>query len=322
MKLSIIVPVYNVEQYLEYCVQAIMAQGVDDCEVLLIDDGSTDCSGMLCDELQKRYECISVVHQPNGGLSAARNCGLDRAKGEYITFVDSDDELCIGTLKENLAYLTNHPEVDMLEYPVEVHAGGADAYSLTFSNETQRTDIFVDWVLRGGYRHCFAWNKIYRAHLWQSLRFPIGEYYEDVSVMPSIIRQCQCVRYSNIGCYRYVLHEGSITTSYRYSKQRQLFSNNYRLYLEVKDVPALRDEALRLWVGCLNQLIDMGRCADVDKADYEGVVGMVGKCCPPYKTLLKAVPNMVTRIKLLPLFLLGLETYCRCYVALTRTLLP
>ena len=120
MTLSIIIPVYNVEQHLERCIQSIVSQLPDDCEILLIDDGSTDRCGVLCDELQQRHHMIRAVHQHNQGLSAARNRGLDIAQGEYITFIDSDDELCFHTLKENLAHLLAHPEADMLEYPVEV----------------------------------------------------------------------------------------------------------------------------------------------------------------------------------------------------------
>ena len=93
MKLSIIVPVYNVEQYLVRCLESIVVEMRDDYELILVDDGSTDRSGEMCDEFAHQHPGLNVVvvHQPNGGLSAARNAGIDRARGEYITFVDSDD---------------------------------------------------------------------------------------------------------------------------------------------------------------------------------------------------------------------------------------
>ena len=319
MTLSIIIPVYNVERHLERCIQSIVSQLPDDCEILLIDDGSTDCCGVLCDELQQRHHMIRVVHQHNQGLSAARNKGLDIAQGEYITFIDSDDELCSHTLKENLAHLLAHPEVDMLEYPVEVHANTPKAYLLRFPDETQQTDIFADWIRREGYLHCYAWNKIYRAHLWRDTRFPIGEYYEDTAVMPSIIKQCRAIHYSANGCYRYIMHEGTITTSYRYDKQRQLFLNNHRLYLEIKDNPSLASEAMHLWTCCLNLLIDMGRCADVDRIDYHYLIGEASKYRPAYGPLFKAV-SVATRIKLSPLPLIGLQAYFRLYATFKSTL--
>ena len=261
-----------------------------------------------------------MVHQPNGGLSAARNAGIDRARGEYITFVDSDDYIDSQSLVYNMAFLEAHPEVDMLEYPVEVHAESPQSHPLIFFDETIKDDVFTDWIRRGGYKHCYAWNKIYRANLWKKLRFPVGAYFEDVAIMPSVIHECSCVHYSSQGCYRYVMHSGSITTSYRYLKQKALFEGNHRLYREIKNTPSLGDEALRLWVYCLNQLIDMGRCADVDNVDYSRVVAEADKFRPSCGALIKANPSIVTRIKLLPLLVLSLRNYCRLYALFTQSL--
>lgn len=321
MKLSVIVPVYNVERYLVRCVQSVIAQGLAEYELILVDDGSTDQCAMLCDEMQQQYAgVVKVIHQPNGGLSAARNRGIEVARGDYITFVDADDELCRGTLEDNMQYLLAHPEVDMLEYPVEVHAESEKAYHLTFPDEIQADDIFVDWIRREGYMHCYAWNKIYRAHLWSEIRFPQGEYYEDTAVMPRIVGQCRRVYYSSHGCYRYIMRAGTITTSYRYDRQRQLYTNSYRLYGEIKDNPALRIEALRMWIYCLNLLVDMGRCHDVDYTDYAHIIALTDVERPTFKALVEAAPGIATRLKLLPLPLVGLPMYCRVYAALTQTL--
>lgn len=324
MTLSIIVPVYNVEKHLVCCLESIAMQMRDDHELLLIDDGSTDASGSMCDTFAREHPQLNVVviHQPNGGLSAARNAGIDRARGEYLTFIDSDDYIDPHTLVHNMDFLAAHPEVDMLEYPIEVHAGSPDAHVLTFSDTTQCTDIFADWVLRGGYKHCYACNKIFRARVWSKLRFPVGEYFEDVAIMPDAIRECRQVHYSSHGCYRYVMHQGSITTSHRYCKQKALFEGNLRLYQEIKDIPSLCDEALRLWVYCLNQLIDMGRCADADRAEHHRIVAEADEVHPSYRKLLKAAPNAFTRIKLFPLLVLGLRSYCRLYISFTKPLHP
>lgn len=322
MQLSIIIPVYNVEQHLVRCIQSVLAQGLTHYEVILVDDGSTDQSGALCDALQSEHSCIRTIHQANGGLSAARNTGIEQAKGAYITFVDSDDELCPNTLKGNLEYLIAHPSIDMLEYPVEVHADSAQAYLLSFPDETQQADIFADWIRREGYLHCYAWNKIYRSSLWSQTRFPQGAYYEDTAVMPAIIQQCHSIHYSGHGCYRYIMHAGTITTSYRYDKQRQLFENNHRLYKEIKDNKMLQLEAMRLWICCLNLLVDMGRCTDVDTADYQRTIEEADAYHPSYRELIKAAPAMATRIKLLPLPLIGLKAYCHAYTTLTQPLHP
>ena len=121
MKLSIIIPVYKVEAYLDFCLKSIARQNVDDCEVILVDDGSPDGSGALCDEWARKAHLFHVVHsEKNQGLSAARNKGLDLACGDFVTFVDSDDYLSPGTLGSNLKLLESMPEADVLEYPARL----------------------------------------------------------------------------------------------------------------------------------------------------------------------------------------------------------
>lgn len=114
-KISIIIPVYNKESYLSRCLDSVLVQTFADWECLLIDDGSKDRSGLICDEYSKRDKRFIVVHKENGGVSSARNCGLERAKGAYIVFVDADDEIAPNTLQDNQALLDKEP--DVLEYP-------------------------------------------------------------------------------------------------------------------------------------------------------------------------------------------------------------
>ena len=325
MRLSIIVPVYNVEEHLLRCLESIAMQMRDDYELILVDDGSTDQSGAMCDAFACEHPELNVVvvHQPNGGLSVARNAGIERVRGEYLTFVDSDDYIDAHTLVPNVDFLLAHSEVDMLEYPIEVHSESAEAYVLSFSDETLGEELFVDWIRREGYTHSYACNKIYRTDLWHELRFPVGVYFEDGAIMPDVVRRCRNIHYSSKGCYRYVAHAGTITTNYKYVKFRHLFANNHRLYLFIKDTPDLRSEVMQLWTYCLNQLIDMGRCADVDRDDYEKVIGAAEAAHPSYKALLGTMflgAKDVRNLKLLPLPLMGLATYLRIYVALTTTL--
>ena len=98
--LSVVVPVYNVEETLDRCVDSILKQGVDNMEIILVDDGSLDGSPALCDAWSKRNERIKVIHKSNGGLSDARNAGIEQARGEYVTFVDSDDTLPVNALED------------------------------------------------------------------------------------------------------------------------------------------------------------------------------------------------------------------------------
>ena len=118
MKLSVIVPIYQAEDTLPQCLDSILQQHVDDLEMILVDDGSSDNSLMLCQEYASQHSLIKVIHQNNGGASSARNTGLDNATGEYITFVDSDDLVAPDTYQQLLAIATKHPEYDFIEYSI------------------------------------------------------------------------------------------------------------------------------------------------------------------------------------------------------------
>ena len=313
MKLSIIVPVYNVERCLGRCLDSIAVEMQEDYELILVDDGSTDRSGSLCDDFAAKHPQLHVVvvHQTNRGVSAARNQGLELARGEYVTFVDSDDYLSPKSIVENMEFLLANPEVDLLEYPIEMFAESSKAYVRTFVGKTLHNDLFVDWVRRAGNIYSYLWNKIYKKHLWAQVRFPIDVLcFEDGVVMPDIIRACSCIHYSETGCYRYVLHSNSLTSNHQYGRLRQLFMNNYHLYMHIKNDALLSVETMRLWSSCLNQLIDMGRCADVDENDYRNLIADVHKHHPPYMTLLR----VCRKIKLLPLPFMGIKTYMKMYL--------
>lgn len=109
IKLSIVVPVYNVEKYVTECLDSIIMQMIENCEIILVDDGSTDTSGIICDNYAKKYNFINVIHQENQGLAGARNSGLKVAKGDFVAFVDSDDKLSNGALAEVSTWMTNSP---------------------------------------------------------------------------------------------------------------------------------------------------------------------------------------------------------------------
>ena len=262
--LSVIVPVFNTAGTLERCVRSILSQQVDGLELILVDDGSTDASPALCDEFSGADARVRVIHRPNGGLSAARNSGIDAAKGTWIAFVDSDDELAPDTLSANLELAT--ADVDLVEFPVSVHYGAPNCYQLDFEPRTISGDfVFKHWIKSGGYNHCYAWNKIYRATLFEGIRFPEGENFEDAAICPSIIRKCRAVTYSDRGRYLYYSSGGSITRQYRFANQEPLFRHNLELLQYIKKSGADAESMSRLWNGCLNLLIDLARCKDADK---------------------------------------------------------
>lgn len=201
MRISVIIPVYRVEATLDRCVESVLNQHVDDMEVILVDDGSPDRCPEICDGWAEKDGRIRVVHKSNGGLSDARNAGLDIAQGDVITFVDSDDWVEADTYP---ALLEKLGDADMLEYPV--------AGRLTL---TERCFISTGeyWLQAKAYLHTFAWNKIYKRALFKEVRFPKGKVFEDVYTLPLLLRHCTKIVTTSHGRYHYTTNPKGITAT-------------------------------------------------------------------------------------------------------------
>lgn len=201
MKLSVIIPVYRVEATLNRCLESVLAQNVEDMEVILVDDGSPDNSPVMCDEWAVKDVRICVIHKINGGLSDARNAGLDIAKGEYVTFVDSDDYLLPDTYGPLLNMIGT---CDIIEFSV------ADRLAL---QDCCYDDMSKYWLESQAYSHAYAWNKIYRRSLFDGIYFPKGEIFEDVIMLPKLLRQAQRVMTTSKGFYCYTFNKQGITAT-------------------------------------------------------------------------------------------------------------
>lgn len=231
LELSIVIPVYNVAPYLPACLESVFGQTGFSFEVILVDDASTDNSGSICGEYARRDERVRYIrHARNAGLSSARNTGLVAARGRYITFVDSDDFLARDTLTRHMELLRQRPEVDVLEYPVQVHYGAEHSYLYQPAAHHPRVETFRDWVERGGYRYSFAWNKIYRRSLWQGLTFPEGLFFEDMYVVPLVMQRASVILAVPGGLYYYCSRNGSITTRPSVRKCEDLFHASLEFY--------------------------------------------------------------------------------------------
>ncbi len=180
--LSLILPVYAVEATIERCVESIRSQSFEDWEVILVDDGSPDASAAMCDTLAATDERIRAVHQENAGLSAARNAGLRVARGEYVTFVDTDDYLAPDTLAPLIEELRERPELDILEYSFVRHKGGEDEELVVLDRATF-ADFPSYWFGAQGYAHCYACNKLFRRAILPADFFAEGQTFEDVDAM-------------------------------------------------------------------------------------------------------------------------------------------
>ncbi len=213
--ISIIVPVYNVEKYLDCCMQSILHQSYKDYEVLLVDDGSTDGSGQICDAYAKEDKRIRVFHQENGGVSSARNLGLDKAKGAYIGFVDADD--CMDYRMLEILYDTltaEDADMVMCDFTMEdngcyYYAPGIAAEKMVWGRD-EALDILYKSCRRGG---DVLWNKLYRKKLFAGIRFPQGMCYEDAYVMHQLFERAERIVFINRKLYYYRNRKNSIMHS-------------------------------------------------------------------------------------------------------------
>lgn len=201
MKLSIIIPVYRTEATLHRCVESVLNQNLDDFEVILVDDGSPDNSPQICDDWAAKDAHIRVIHKPNGGLSNARNAGLDKAQGDYITFVDSDDYIAANTYAPLLQCME---DADLLEYSI------ANLLSLP---DCIYTDAQKYWHQSQAYRHTYACNKIYKKSLFCNIRYPEDKVFEDVYTLPHLLEAAKTIRTCSQGYYHYCYNPQSITAN-------------------------------------------------------------------------------------------------------------
>lgn len=207
MLLSVIIPVYNVVGTLRRCVDSVVSQGVDDMEVILVDDGSTDGSSAICDDYASQR--IRVVHQANAGLSEARNVGISMSRGDYLTFVDSDDYLGPDTYPALLERLTTS-DADILEYSIARDGCRGLASRLVFPDHAY-IGMADYWLDGQAYAHTYACNKIYKRQLFNHAAFPKGKKFEDVPTLWNLLKHAQKVVTTSLGLYHYTVNPLGIT---------------------------------------------------------------------------------------------------------------
>ena len=223
--ISIIVPVYNVAEYLEQCVSGILDQTFSDFELLLVDDGSTDRSGEICDRYKHADERIRVYHKKNGGLSDARNFGISKAGGEYLTFIDPDDFVAPEYLETLYGLIIQYgSEIACLSL---LETSKRHIYQYPLSEVTgvvSGRQAVADSLVR---RHfgVSACGKLFQRRLFEEICFPVGEYFEDLLTIPYVFEQCRNAAYSESKLYFYYQRPGSITNSRITDRHLRFFDN-------------------------------------------------------------------------------------------------
>lgn len=225
--ITVIVPVYNVEKYLPKCIESIINQSYKHIEIILVDDGATDNSGKICDEYATKDSRIKVIHKKNGGLSDARNKGIDASNGQYIVFIDSDDyvqEDMIIKLYENLVENDADISICGLSY---VDEEGHCIDSLNGNSPLKKEVLTSHGALTkltecGGVYFVYACGKLYRKQIFNDIRFPYGKLHEDVFVAHLVYDECTRVSCIEEELYYYVQRKGSIMSTL--SAARRLYS--------------------------------------------------------------------------------------------------
>ena len=227
--ISVIIPVYNVEKYLKKCLDSVINQTYKNLEIILVDDGSSDKSGLICDEYAKLDKRIKVLHKKNGGLSSARNTGLDIAKGKYISFIDSDDFVSIYMYE--IMYkeiIKNNRDIVIARHiyfknKEPIFKDNRNIYSISYYNNK---DAICELLkLDNRLIEDYAWCKLYKKSLFKTIRFPINRVYEDIGTTYKLLDKSKKIVKLNCYLYAYYNNKYSITNI------NNIKSINDRIYL-------------------------------------------------------------------------------------------
>lgn len=213
--LSIIVPVYNVESYVGACLDSLLGQKYKNIEVILVDDGSKDDSYQICKSYADRDARIRLYQQENQGLSVTRNNGLKYAEGEFITFLDSDDEVLPETYSKAIKELLRQSECDQVQFPLFKEVGTDRSYRIDNDHAPilGSEAMLSNWIIE---RH-ISWivcNKVYRVELLRQLSFIPGIYFEDNIYISQMLKLSKGICFSDAGGYLYYVRPGSITNTH------------------------------------------------------------------------------------------------------------
>lgn len=280
--ISIIIPVYKVEKYLEKCIQSVINQTYENLQIILVDDGSPDNCGKICDEYAKKDHRIEVIHKSNGGLSDARNKGLEIAKGEYIGFVDSDDyieadmyEVLYNLLKQYNADVSicNFYTVSQGKISIKNAENGIKEYN--------RIEILKEILLDKNIQS-YAWNKLYKKELFDEIKYPIGKKYEDIGTTFFLLEKCNKVVVTGKSEYYYINRQDSIVnnvTETTITDYIELIMQRYD-YIEenIKELSSYNKDYLkRILKTAEKDIKSLNEVGDYTKKKYEELYNKVQK---------------------------------------------
>lgn len=235
-KISIIVPVYKVEKYLDKCVESLVNQTYKNLEIILVDDGSPDECPKICDAWAKKDSRIKVSHKANGGLSEARNTGMDIATGDYIGFVDSDDYVS-EEMYNILVKIIEENDADISACQESTFNDENNPRFTVDNNVTIVDDVnaALNGIINSELVLSFVWNKLYKKELLNDIRFPVGKNYEDVFTLHKIILKTNKIAVTSSALYAYRKRKDNITKSWTKKNICDFIEANNLRYNDLKD---------------------------------------------------------------------------------------
>lgn len=285
MKISVIIPVYNVAQYIRHCVDIVLRQTYRNLEIILVDDGSTDNSGQICDEYAATDSRIRVIHKPNGGLSDARNVGFSLATGEYVLFLDSDDEWGSTDFVERLVIQAEQEHNDVILFELVRFSDEEECIQphAIYCEEDfcgSPSEVMYRLVRKNAFSMSACQKMIKTSVLKDNnITFPVGLFGEDMDWVMRLWQHIKSVGFNNDVYYRYRVRIGSITTTFRL-KNAEDFAwtlETWKAYWENSQNPNRR-----IYLGYLAYLYVtlVYRFMDIAAADREKIYGRIVALAP------------------------------------------
>lgn len=318
MKLSIIIPVYQTQDTIDRCIESILQQSFTDYEIILVDDGSDYECSQLCDKYPQKDRRITTIHKENGGLSDARNTGIKHSKGEYITFIDSDDAIQNDTLQALMDEINKYPETDVLEYPIMERIGHPHKEQLLAFTPRNYNNCWEYWLNEQAYLHTYACNKIFRRCLFKNVSFPKGKTFEDVQTIPFLIgliptegtfQQKVKIRVINKGCYLYYWNNKGITASAKYEDLLSLYIGQSMALIHTFKTIGNREDIMQKYQLSIN--IYLTQILNVLMDLFE-ISGKYENCAPLIKyTKLINNKGLINSLKLKLLLIIGYKRLCK-----------
>lgn len=246
-KVSIILPVYNVQDYLETSIQSVLSQTHTSFELIIVNDGSTDSSLEICRHYANTDNRIKLINKSNGGLSSARNAGLDVADGDYVYFLDSDDYIDTNTIQIMVQEKEKLQVGCLVAGHINVKEDGIVYNERKKSTRIYSGKNFVHCMVNPRRIGAYAWGKLFDRNLFSTLRFPVGLLYEDIMTIPWAIYDLDKVAYISTPLYMYRQREGSILNSYSEKRSDEILA-----YCKLIDFADEKHDAILAWYAAVN----------------------------------------------------------------------